>query len=263
MARRRKPRVATEAGHIDERWLVTYADMLTLLLAVFIVMYALSDTNVRKFTAFAQSIAAAFSTDVFEGSAPSSIAGGEVTAPGSGTFQAGQGIVSADLRAVRAAVRDYVITQGSTGTIDVEQVPEGIAIRISEGMLFHSGRAVLTDDSRQVLMRVAQVVGGLPNPLRIEGHTDDVPPDGVLYADNWELSTARAIAVLRGLSAAGVQPDRLSAAGFAQYRPMSAGTTEAERARNRRVDILILYPDVSGSAASEAPTDDGKPFHLP
>ncbi|MBA3876295.1 MAG: hypothetical protein C0498_05055 [Anaerolinea sp.] len=256
MQRRRR---ASDHGefHADERWLITYADMITLLLAVFIVLYALSDQNVRKFTAFAQSVAAAFSTEVFQGTEAITVTSGQQSAPSTDTFDAGSGVLSTDLRTVEATVRDFAVENGVGGQVSVDRVPEGIAIRISDALLFSSGRASLDARSKRLLDRVIVVVGPLPNRLRIEGHTDDEPPAGPFYTDNWSLSVARALAVLRAMVEGGVDRSRLAAAGYAEFQPIVPMTDDASRARNRRVDVLILYPDTSSQPFAPVSSPQG------
>lgn len=252
--------------HPDERWLVTYADMVTLLLAVFIVLYALSDTNVRKFTAFAQSVSAAFSTDVFRGTQAVTITNGEDVEPSVGNFDSGAGVVSNDFKTVNASVSDYIIGRGLDGTVSVDQVPDGFAIRIKDALLFQPGRTALEPRSTEVLQWIASTIAGYPNRIRIEGNTDDIPPAGPLYADNWELSTARALAVLHVLVQAGIDPARLAAAGRAEFNPLVPNTSEADRATNRRVDLLILYPSSSTatpSGGTSGSTATNPPFTIP
>src|SRR5262249_33904114 len=233
----------------------------TLLLAVFIVMYALSDTNVRKFTAFAQSVSAAFTTDVFEGTEATTITSGQDTAPDVGQFDSGKGVVASQYSEVNAAISDYAISRGLGTQLTVDQVPEGIAIRIRDALLFQPGRAALDATATEVLGRIATTLAQYPNKIRVEGNTDDVPSNGPFYADNWQLSTARALAVLGSLRQSGIDPARLAAAGRAEFNPIVPNTSEANRAANRRVDILILSPATSpaapaidpGAAASEPP----------
>ncbi len=242
MARSRKHGGHAEEFHVDERWLITYADMITLLLAVFIVLYALSDTNVRKFTAFAESVSAAFNTDIFRGSQAITVTAGQDTAPDSDSFDAGSGVIASDQRAVEASIKDFAVQQGIAEQVSVERVPEGIAIRIGDVLLFASGRARLDPRSAVLLHQVVAAVRPLPNRLRVEGHTDDTPPAGPFYSDNWSLSTDRALAVLAAMAGDGIEPARLSAAGYAEFEPLVPNLDDASRARNRRVDVLILYP---------------------
>ena len=233
--------------HADERWLITYADMITLLLAVFIVMYALSDTNLRKFNAFAQSMASIFNTDVFTGSTAFTVTTGEQSAPDTQQMDSGSGFVASQARTIEAVVDDYAIRQGLGEDVSVEQVPEGVAIRIRSNLLFQPGRAALEDRSVGLLGEIAATVAPIHQDLRIVGHTDDTPTSGALYADNFELSTARAMAVLRFLATAGIDQARLRVEGDGEYQPLVPNDSEADRAQNRRVDILVLYP-ASGSA---------------
>ncbi len=236
-----------------ERWLLTYADMITLLMVLFVVMYAISNTDVRKFTALAQSFSAAFNNDVFQGTDTISISEALASEPDTAQFDASSGVISNDYRTVNATIRDYAIAQGIGGDVSVDRVPEGIAIRISDTLLFSSGRARLDERSLKVLARIEAIVAPLPNALRIEGHTDDLPPTGPFYSDNWDLSTARALAVLNEMHDLGIDEHRLAAAGYAGYQPIVANTDDASRARNRRVDILILY--VASPSPSASATD--------
>ncbi len=239
---RRRRAAAHAGGHENaERWLLTYADMITLLMVFFIVLYAISNTDLRKFTALAQSVSAAFNTDVFKGTKSFTVTSGQDTAPDVAQFDAGQGVVATDYRSISATVSDYVIQNGLEGKVSVDRVPEGIAIRISDSFLFQSGRARLDDRAREVLDEIVSVVNPLPNPLRIEGHTDNIPPTGPFFTDNWQLSTARALAVLDLMRGDGVASSRLAAAGYAENKPVVPNSDEASRARNRRVDILVLY----------------------
>ena len=257
----RRRRRASDHGefHVDERWLITYADMITLLLAVFIVLYALSDTNVRKFNEFAQSVSAAFSTDVFRGTQAITVTSGQDSAPQTDSFDAGSGVLSMDQRTVEATIKDYAVENGLAGQVSVDRVPEGIAIRISDALLFSSGRARLDPRSEGLLEKVMDAVRPLPNVLRVEGHTDDEQPNGPFYSDNWRLSVDRATAVLEAMIAGGVEPSRLAAAGYGEYRPIVPNTDEPSRARNRRVDVLILYPEDVAEPFGPSAAPDGSP----
>lgn len=251
---RRKHAEEHEGEHDNsERWLLTYADMITLLMTFFVVLYAISNTDLRKFTAIAQSFSSAFNADVFTGTTATTITPGQESNPDVSNLDSGTGIVSADFRAVQATVRDFAISQGIDSLVAVDRVPEGIAIRVSESLLFQSGRAVLDDASRSVLAQIAAVLAPLTNQLRIEGNTDDVMAANPFFKDNWELSTARALAVLDVLRDLGIAPERLSAAGNGQYHPLVANTSDQARARNRRVDIVILYAAEATPSPSSSP----------
>ena len=245
MARRR--RVRQEGIHEnEERWLLTYSDLITLLFVLFVVMYAISTTDVRKFVALAQSVSAAFNADVMQGQQAISITNGQVTTVQQDTSAAGTSPVQSDLRAIKAALEDYAIGQGLGGEVEVGMAPQGIVIRLNDALLFSSGRAHLDDHALKLVNEVVDIIKPLPNQIRIEGNTDDQAPDGILYTSNWDLSTDRALAVLKAMVDMGMDPSRLSALGNSQYNPLKPNTDDASRARNRRVDIVVMYP-VDGS----------------
>jgi chemotaxis protein MotB len=238
----------------DERWLLTYSDLITLLFVLFVVMYAISTTDTRKFIALAKSVSAAFNADVMSGDQAISISDGQDMTVTQDQSNSGTSPVQSDLQAIKAALEDYAIGQGLGGEVEVGMAPQGIVIRLNDALLFSSGRAHLDDHALKLIGEVVDIVKPLPNALRVEGNTDDQQPDGVLYANNWDLSTARALAVLEAMVDQGVAPNRLSALGNAQYNPIVANTDDASRAKNRRVDIVVIYPgDSTTPVATSAP----------
>ena len=251
MPRRKKAHV--EGPHDnEERWLLTYSDLITLLFVLFVVMYAISTTDVRKFVALAQSVSAAFNADVMQGQQAISINNGQDTTVQQDQSASGTSPVQSDLNAIKAALEDYAIGQGLGGEIEVGMAPQGIVIRLNDALLFSSGRANLDEHALNVVHQVVTIIKPLPNQVRIEGNTDDQPPDGILYASNWDLSTARALSVLKAMAGMQMDPSRLSALGNAQYNPLKPNTDDASRAKNRRVDIVILYPPDAGASPAPA-----------
>jgi chemotaxis protein MotB len=248
MARRKKAHI--EGPHDnEERWLLTYSDLITLLFVLFVVMYAISTTDVRKLTILAQSLSAAFNADVMQGQQAISIDNGQDMNVQTNTSVSGTSPVQSDLKAIKAALEDYAIGQGLGGEVEVGMAPQGIVIRLNDALLFSSGRANLDDHAKSLVKQVVAIIKPLVNQVRIEGNTDDQPPDGILYSSNWDLSTARALSVLEAMAEMGMDPSRLCAQGNAQYSPLVPNTDDASRARNRRVDIVILYP-ADGSSTS-------------
>jgi chemotaxis protein MotB len=250
MARRNR-RGHVEGPHEnEERWLLTYSDLITLLFVLFVVMYAISTSDVRKFVALEQSLQAAFNADVLQGQQAISINNGQDTSVQQDTSSSGTSPVQSDLKAITAALEDYAIGQGLGGEVQVGLAPQGIVIRLNDALLFSSGRAYLDDHALKLVSQVASIIKPLPNAVRIEGNTDDQPPDGILFTSNWDLSTARALAVLKAMVDLGMDPSRLSAQGNAQYNPVTPNVDDASRAKNRRVDIVIIYPPDSSSSAA-------------
>ena len=131
---------------------------------------------------------------------------GQVSAPGTGTMDSGSGVVQTDYATVRASLADYAIANGIDDRLEISRSSEGIVIRIGGSLLFESGRAILDSRSTELLGRIVALVKPLPNRIRIEGHTDDVAPDGYLFRDNWQLSVGRAKAVLDAMVGVGIQP---------------------------------------------------------
>jgi len=250
MARRKNAHI--EGPHEnDERWLLTYSDLITLLFVLFVVMYAISTTDVRKLTILAQSLSAAFNADVLSGQQAVSISDGQdSTIQQMQQSPTGTSPVQSDLKAIKAALEDYAIGQGLGAEVEVGATPQGIVIRLNDALLFSSGRAHLDDHALRIVKQVADIIKPLPNQIRVEGNTDDQAPDGVLFTSNWDLSSARALAVLKAMVDIGMDPRRMSALGNAQYSPLTPNVDDASRVKNRRVDVVVLYPADAGSQDS-------------
>ena len=253
MARRKKAHI--EGPHEnDERWLLTYSDLITLLFVLFVVMYAISTTDVRKLTILAQSLSAAFNADVLSGQQAVTITDGQDSAiQQMQQSPTGTSPVQSDLKAIKAALEDYAIGQGLGAEVEVGATPQGIVIRLNDALLFSSGRAHLDDHALRIVKQVADIIKPLPNQIRVEGNTDDQAPDGVLFTSNWDLSSARALAVLKAMVDIGMDPGRMSALGNAQYSPLTPNVDDASRVKNRRVDVVVLYPADAGSALPSFP----------
>jgi len=240
-------------GASRDRWLVTYADMLTLLLALFIIMYSISKADVQRFRQFQQGLQRAFHIDVLQGQDANTLAdagaiidqpqpttsGVEATPEPALTAPSPDAEVAAQLRARLAGL----VPAGARGNIAVDVRPDGLVVSLYGVLLFDAGRTDLRPDGRRVLDGVAQAIRPLPYDVRVEGHTDNVQPDPGPYPSNWDLSVSRALVVTRYLiDVAGFDPSRLSAAGYAEYRPVASNATREGRLRNRRVDLVLVHP---------------------
>ncbi len=268
MSRRKKH--ASHANH--ERWLVSYADFITLLFAFFVVMFASSQVDKRKVGKIALAIQVAFqSMGIFEASntraalaasepmpfsnvqmvenaARTEALGRVVSSPTGGPIPAGSNPAQSQMQAELERVLSHEINRG---LVNVRRTREGMVISLQEVGFFDSGSATLRPGADEVLARIANILRNRPESLRVEGHTDDVPIHNANFASNWELSTARATRIVELLiSRYGVSPWRLSAAGYAEYRPVATNTTPEGRALNRRVDIVVLAPAALPSADS-------------
>ncbi len=256
MARKKKP----EEHENHERWLVSYADFITLLFAFFVVMYAISSLNEGKYRVLSDSLVDAFkraptSQDVvrMKTEAPTLSPSGKPNViaqkiplrsdPVQEVKRKKQeekmkGIASDILKVMEPLVKE--------GQVRVTQGPLGVSIEINASVLFAPGQALLEKQSTQVLSAVAQVVAMVPNAVQIEGHTDNIPIATPAYPSNWELSTARASSVVRLFIENGVDPARLMAVGYADQRPVEPNDANDGRTRNRRVTVMI-EPDVKVS----------------
>jgi len=234
---RKAPEAEKPENH--ERWIVSYADMVTLLFALFVVLYATSDANPQKLQSVRVSIEQAFSIGVLQGSNGSSA----VLNQGGGLTPSLNDIRSNTFEGLNQTLSKFAAENGLEGKIQLRSDATSITISLADNLLFDPGSAELRPGSVDVLLQIADALRGLPNQIRIEGHTDNIPPNTPEYPTNWELSTARATRVLRVLvEKGGLQPAKLHAAGYADTRPLAANDTPEGRALNRRADIVILYP---------------------
>ena len=212
MQYRRKKSSAEESRHND-RWLISYADLVTLLLALFIVLYAASDHE------RAQKIAASFSAQN---------TGGDGILPGNSANEN----QSAEIR----ILENPVLMQKTK----MRQTSRGLIVSLSEAGFFAPGDSSVSAEAESVINELADSLKDFQTPIRVEGHTDSTPISNSRYPSNWELSTARASSVLARLIEKGITPERLSAAGYGGFQPVADNSTAEGRAQNRRVDIVVL-----------------------
>jgi chemotaxis protein MotB len=234
LSKRKKP----PASHEDlARWLLTYADLITLLLVFFIVLYSMSSVNQKKFEGLTQSLAITFGNIGRSGV----LDGGRSVIPGNLHFKERLNMQNTEER-----VRRLIAQMGLQGKVTTSYEERGLVISIKDSVLFISGSAELIEGAQQIVARVGQIIAKMPNSIRVEGHTDNDHIHNERFFSNWELSTSRATNVLQYLiSRCGIPPSRLSAAGYGEYKPHVPNTTPENKARNRRVDIVLLSSDYS------------------
>ena len=249
MARRRQ---FEEEHENHERWLVSYADFITLLFAFFVVMYAISSVNEGKYRVLSDSIVQAFrSVNVnAKGSqivVPPTIMVASQAGPPSKTpesdrdraIEARREALSKKMRSIADEIKQVLEPLTRDGQVRVTEGAHGITVEINASVLFPIGESSIGDGAGRALTAVAQVLAGADFPITIEGHTDDVPISTPRFPSNWELSAVRASSVVRLFVDAGVEPSRLTAAGYGDQRPVADNGSEEGRARNRRVTLLI------------------------
>ena len=249
----RQSRRQNEENH--ERWLISYADFITLLFALFVVLYAMSKVDEAKYKVFGDSLNFAFGTSILLGK------------PGvSEPVQTGQSeqdrLLKAlvDKRNARLAEQQRKRDEATQARVqnlnqvmapvlknelvNVTQTPRGVVVDINASALFEPGEAALQRGAARTLGAVANVLESGTESIEVEGHTDDIPIFTPLFPSNWELSSARASSVVRLFVDQGVAAERLRAVGLASYQPIESNETPEGRSRNRRVSVIILAPVV-------------------
>ena len=267
MARRR--RRESHAHH--ERWLVSYADFITLLFAFFVVLYASSQMDRKKVVQVSAAIKGAFEQlGAFSGNA-GDVHAQSPMAPGATLAQAAQSGPAVtdnpfpDVNELKRALQDALGEQIQKHEIEIHATPEGLVVSLREVGFFNSGDATLLEEGRATLTRIAGVLNEKGFQVRVEGNTDNVPIHTGRFKSNWELSTARATEVVALLvEQHGFDPALISAAGYSEYRPAASNSTEEGRKQNRRVDLVIVAhvpgKDVPGkNAVATAPATTPAP----
>jgi chemotaxis protein MotB len=275
-----------EANH--ERWLLTYADMITLLMVLFIVLFASSTISTIKFAELADGLAKQLGgqsqvipggTGVLDGGQTTSADHGVQTNNPSAPIQAVQeadqqhlqpsqaaaAATQAQLAAAeqqtlagaRAKIEAALKAKGLEDSVRFTTDSRGLTVSIvTDKLLFNTGQATLQPAGDEVLDAIGPALRLLPNNISVEGHTDNVPISGGVFASNWELSAVRATTVLRYLVATdGLQETRMSATGYADTKPLVPNDTAAHRAVNRRVDVVVLSTLLNTTAASTSTAD--------
>lgn len=252
MALKKEPE--KHANH--ERWLVSYADFITLLFAVFVVLYAMGQSDKKKVEEVMQAIQQSFGMATAGASAPkvNVIPSQEITVIPSlkpeikvapiGRTRSGQAKMRAeekDFRQIKSAVEAFLVKQGAQNKVTLEITRRGLVVSLKEAGFFNSGQSSIKPEAYELINSIAEVMTQYNNPLRLEGHTDNIPISSAQFPSNWELSTARATNGLKYLlKNFDIDPNKISATGYAEFRPIADNATPEGRAKNRRVDLLML-----------------------
>ncbi len=243
-----------------ERWLITYADLITLLLVFFIVLYSGSQDDAKKFAILAGSLHDAFNV-LGDGNGTG---GSSAVFTGSGSTNAGGSTQEiSDFQALQGVIQQISKERGLGDRLNIRMEQDRIIIGMGSDLLFASGSAQLRPSALPIIDAVAQALKGNPNEIRIDGHTDNVPHNSVDYASNWELSSARATAVLRRLVEGGLDAGKMFAAAFGESRPRADNSTAEGRAQNRRAEVVVIYPPATPDPAAGVRTPRATPTPKP
>jgi chemotaxis protein MotB len=226
-----------EAEHDNtERWLLTYSDLITLMMAFFVILFAMASVDATKFKTLSSSLAMAFSTG-------GSGHGSNMISDYSGTgFKDMVSLSENDeLTSLVKKIQAYAQKQGISKSIHTEISDRGLVINLADSVLFDSGKAALDPPAMGILDKMAELLLVSGKTIRVEGHTDNIPIHNGRYLSNWQLSTDRAVSVIMYWISKNPQvADRLSAGGYGEFRPIATNATSEGRALNRRVDIVVL-----------------------
>jgi chemotaxis protein MotB len=284
---RRRRGAKTDGHSADERWLLTYADMITLLMALFMVLFSISSVNISKYQVLQHALQKAFIGGALDGGR--GIQQGEQTriqgvqaatasqqvsasfqiyshnlvgnlAPSTPASKAAEKQAAAaeqsNLEKLQQHIQKYAHAHGFAQQIATTIDQRGLVIRLlTDKVLFDSGYAMLKPEATPILTEVSHLLDktAVRNPIRVEGNTDNVPISGGPFPSNWELSAARAAAVLEFFAGDGVPASRLSLAGYADQNPIAPNTSAAGRALNRRVDVVVIRTHTPTSQGASTP----------
>ena len=263
MSRRRRSRIEETENH--DRWLISYADFITLLFAFFVVMYAISSVNEGKYRVLSDTLVNAFSTP------PKSTQPIQVGEPEKQIAPTENKIDTASkkplllikppkpsinekrMQEIAERVQDAMQPLIDKGLISIDHNKLWVEVEMNTSILFDSGSSELENDGTPPLIELSKILRTLPNHIDVEGHTDNLPISTSVFPSNWELSAARAASVVHLFSKNGVVPDRLAAIGFGEFRPKMTNSSLLGRRTNRRVVVVILADKHARRMAEETP----------
>lgn len=234
----KKRRPHDDDEHVDESWLIPYSDLLTLLLALFIVLFASGSLDNNKMQQIMISMNSALG-----GQGSSIIQKGNTNGPKvieKGNKDESKQEETEELQSLKEQIEEYIAARGLENAITIKDEPKGIKLSLKDLILFESGKADLKGDSLLILNDLLDLIKQVKNPISIEGHTDNIPITNNEFKSNWELSAARALSVLTFFEKNGIPSNKLQFAGFGEQKPVFPNDSVEQRQTNRRVDITIL-----------------------
>lgn len=262
MSKRRHKGGHEEEHENHERWLITYADMITLLMALFMVLFSISSVNTSKYNQLQKSLQDAFSGKILSGGKQVMNSGSSGKTPdptatpaiepikpqiGEKSTASQKAKDDKEFKRIKAELDAYARKHGLSKQLLTVIAKRGLVVRLlTDRVVFDPGQAALKPAAVPVLTGVAHALNiNKTHPIMVEGHTDNVPISGSQFPSNWELSTARASVVVRFLIHTGIDKFRLGAAGYANLYPVASNSTDIGRSKNRRVEIVLLRKDQS------------------
>jgi chemotaxis protein MotB len=277
---RRRPRAGDGAGGHEAagmgRWLLTYSDMITLLLALFIILFAISTINAKKFLAFKMGITQSFNNVVQQTShngllpsqnalsAKPTITTSMTAIPAKNPLATPRS-TSSDLTKIQAELSRHLAAAGLSDVTSVSRTPQGVVVEIfADKAYFATDNATLEPIGDRVIDTIGGVLRSVTNHVEVQGYTDSQPITGGPYVSNWELSGARAAAaVVRLETVDQITPNRLSAVGFGTTHPVASNATAAGRAKNRRIDVVVLATTVPAPGTTSTATTSKEKVIVP
>jgi len=233
----------------SERWLLTYADLITLLLGLFVILYSMSRVDLEKYKAMGQALRTAFI----------GVPGTPAIGAGSGPYEDAIGGAYPDTSECYLTLQIEKALEGieeAAGAVSVEIEERGVVVRLMETLMFDLGQAHLRPEAQELLRRVAPILMKSGRPIMIEGHTDNLPINTPEFPSNWQLSALRSANVIYFLTRGGVVPEaQLSSAAFADQHPIASNDSDEGRQRNRRVDIVFLKGQWQTAGKTEGLSD--------
>ncbi len=216
-------------------WMTTFGDMMTLLLVFFVLLYSFSSMDVEKFRGFISALQSQLGV----------LDGGQTITPNpnidAGTLGEDYAQAPQNIQQIMRELDNYIESNGLGDRVNVENKRKGLVISLTGEILYELGRADIREQGREVLAMISDILKDIPNDIMIEGHTDDLPIRTDEFPSNWELSTARAVNVIKFLiEERDFDPARLSAAGYSEYRPAADNDNPEGRAENRRIEVVVL-----------------------
>jgi len=258
-------RKTVHAHENHERWLVSYADFITLLFAFFVVMFASTQKDKGKAAQVSESVREALQNGQFSSTLSTVLGLGKHEAKRPPLTKAPPDVKenplppkpeehAPDLAPYLLALQKGLDKELKSGKLEVKLQGRGLIISMREATFFQSGSEAVSPGSAEILTRIAEIVRQLPNPIRLEGHTDSQPIHNSRFHSNWELSAARSIAMLEILrDRYGIPASRMAVAGYAENAPEDTNATEEGRAHNRRVDLVLLSPGAQRNEPGSEP----------